>query len=51
MPHSVDYFFYLETGLCMFCLSMLCQSSQPLGNCVLKLANGEVLEQEAPSDT
>ncbi|KAL0724369.1 hypothetical protein Bca4012_038968 [Brassica carinata] len=37
-------------GLCMFCLSMLCQSSQPLGNCVLKLANGEVLEQEAPSD-
>ncbi|CAG7903287.1 unnamed protein product [Brassica rapa] len=39
-------------GLCMFCLSMLlCQNSQPLGSCVLKLANGEVSEQEAHSDT
>ncbi|CAF2178667.1 unnamed protein product [Brassica rapa subsp. narinosa] len=39
-------------GLCMFCLSMLlCQNSQPLGSCVLKLANGEVLEQDAHSDT
>ncbi|CAN7085973.1 unnamed protein product [Brassica oleracea var. botrytis] len=39
-------------GLCMFCLSMLlCQNSQPLGSCVLKLGNGEVLEQDAHSDT
>ncbi|CAN6936352.1 unnamed protein product [Brassica oleracea] len=38
-------------GLCMFCLSMLlCQNSQPLGSCVLKLGNGEVLEQDAHSD-
>ncbi|KAH0874493.1 hypothetical protein HID58_071855, partial [Brassica napus] len=39
-------------GLCMFCLSiLLCQNSQPLGSCVLKLGNGEVLEQDAHSDT
>ncbi|WZZ67099.1 hypothetical protein YC2023_078469 [Brassica napus] len=47
----VQNFSYLETGLCMFCLSMLlCQNSQPLGSCVLKLGNGEVLEQDAHSD-
>ncbi|CAH2067846.1 unnamed protein product [Thlaspi arvense] len=38
-------------GLCMFCLSMLCQNSQSLGNCLLKRANGEVSEPEAHSDT
>ncbi|CAD5317597.1 unnamed protein product [Arabidopsis thaliana] len=41
----------LISGLCLFCLSMLCQTSQSLGNCVLKRGNGQILEQEAHSDT
>lgn len=35
-------FILSETGLCLFCLSMLCQSS--------KRRNGEILERETPSE-
>ncbi|XP_010531937.1 PREDICTED: reticulon-like protein B22 [Tarenaya hassleriana] len=38
-------------GLCLFCLSMLCQNSQSFGNCVLKRRNGEVLEQDRHADS
>ncbi|KAF3517114.1 hypothetical protein DY000_02062205 [Brassica cretica] len=49
---SCSFIQTLVLRLCMFCLSMLlCQNSQPLGSCVLKLGNGEVLEQDAHSDT
>ncbi|KAL1224179.1 Reticulon-like protein B23 [Cardamine amara subsp. amara] len=37
-------------GLCLFCLSMLFQSSRSIGNSVLNRSNGEMLERETFSE-